>query len=76
MADLVDGGRLFDMGILQKESLHKTRMDVDVDIFVYRTGNQEAAVFARVRWKIGAPSAQRDTQRRSRNNHDGVIERR
>jgi hypothetical protein len=52
MLDFVDRGYFLEMGILQKKTIHKPAMNSDIDVFVDRGGNEEAAVLAVIRRQI------------------------
>ena len=72
MLDFVDRGYFLEMGILQKKTIHKPAMNSDIDVFVDRGGNEEAAVLAVIRRRISSAAAKRDSQWRTRDNHFGT----
>src|SRR5436853_7685094 len=57
MLDFINRGRLLEMGILQKEPIHETAMNINVDMLVDRRRNQEPTMIAIVGRKVGATAA-------------------
>ena len=70
--DLLDRGRFLQLGVLQKKPIHETSMNVDIDMLVDRRGDEKSAVLAIIRRQIGAAAAERNSQRRTRDDHPGI----
>ncbi len=66
---LINRLRFLQLRILEQETIHKTTMNSDVDVFVDRCRNEESAVLAIIGRQISPAAAQRNSQWRTRNDH-------
>src|SRR2546423_15197403 len=70
MFDLLDRLNALELRVLDDDLLLKRAVLRDVDVLVDRRGDEKTAVFAIVRRQIGATAAERNTQRRTGNDHE------
>src|SRR3954468_18128027 len=56
--DILDPRGLFQAGILKQKAVYEPPMDIYIDILVDCRGDKEPAMFAVIRWQVGAAAAQ------------------
>jgi len=70
MLDFVNRRCLLELGVLEEKTIAETAVDIDVNILVNGGRDEEPAVSRILGRKVGASAAQRDPQRRTRDDHE------
>ena len=74
LLDFVHGGDALELGILDDNLGLKGPVLRDVDIFVDRRRDEEAAVLAVIRGQVGPAAAEGDAKRRTSDDHQGIFD--